>query len=138
MLVTLFLVRSVMWAQSTPPQDMREKPAHDREVWRAVAKNKYAIPGGESAFPLIRELSGYLGSSDPELRDDLAYTTIATWIVVQKQLTATDLTYLLEEWRTNLRIGIGQSGADGVLKRSFSALCLAALAEREFKTPFLR
>ena len=45
---------------------------HDREYWRQIAKNHYAVPPGQDAFSLARELSGYLGSPDPELRDDLA------------------------------------------------------------------
>jgi hypothetical protein len=36
-----------------------------------------------------------------------------------------------------LRTGIGETGNDGILKRSFSALSLVALAERDLKMPFL-
>jgi hypothetical protein len=43
----------------------------------------------------------------------------------------------MDEWRANLRAGIGESGNDGVLKRSFSALLLVSIAERDLKTPFL-
>src|SRR5712671_3348688 len=37
----------------------------------------------------------------------------------------------------NLKSGIGESGTNSVLKRSFSALCLSLIAERDAKTPFL-
>jgi hypothetical protein len=97
----------------------------------------YRAPPGEPVFPLVRELSGYLGSRDPELRDNLAYSIIATWIVDQEQLSATELISLLDEWSRNLRVGVGELGADGVLKRSFSVLCLLVLAERDLKTAFL-
>lgn len=138
MLITLFLIRSPMLAQvQLPPKRIPGKPAHDRLFWRSLAKNQYAVPAGQPVFPLVRELAGNLGSRDPELRDDLAYTIIATWIVVQKQLSAPELNLLLDEWSANLRVGVGGSGTDSVLKRSFSALCLAALAERDLKTPFL-
>ena len=136
--LTLFLVTLSMLAQApSPTKGVSEKSAHNREFWRSIAKNRYAVPEGQSVYPLLRELSGYLGSRDSELRDDLAYTIIAVWIKHQKQLSATELNSLVDEWRTDLRVGIGESGSDGVFKRSFSALCLAALAERDLKTPFL-
>jgi len=53
------------------------------------------------------------------------------------RLTTPDLLALTDEWRANLKIGIGESGTDSVLKRSFSALCLSLMAEREAKAPFL-
>ena len=110
---------------------------HTREFWRQIAKNHYTIPAGQEAFPLARELSGYLGAPDPELRDDLAYSTLAIWITRQKKFSSEDLATLLEEWQGNLRAGIGETGTDSILKRSFSALCLSSLAERDLKEPFL-
>jgi hypothetical protein len=138
MLVTLFIMCSSAPAQpSMPAQGAQEKTLHDREFWQAVVKNRYAVPDGQPVFPLLRELSGYLGSKDPELRDDLAYTITAVWIKHQKQISADELNSLLDEWCANLRVGVGESGTDSVLKRSFSALSLAALAERDLKAPFL-
>jgi Protein of unknown function (DUF2785) len=114
-----------------------EQKGHDREYWRQIAKNHYAIPAGQEAFPLLQELSGYLGSSDPELRDDLAYSMVAVWIGRQKKLSAEQLVTFVEQWQGNLRSGIGETGTDSVFKRSFSALCLSVLGERELKEPFL-
>ena len=111
--------------------------SHGREFWRAIAKNHYAIPAGQEAFPLAKELSGYLGLPDPELRDDLAYSILAVWITRQKRFSPAELVTLLEEWQVNLRAGIGETGTDSIFKRSFSALCLSALAERDLKDPFL-
>ena len=112
-------------------------PTHSRQFWRTIAQNKYAIPDDEPVFPLVRELNGYLGNADPELRDDLAYTILDVWIVHQKQLSSAELISLLDEWQANLRAGIGETDTDTVLRRSFSALCLAVLAERDLETPFL-
>ena len=78
-----------------------------------------------------------MGSPDPELRDDLAYSMLAVWITEQKKLSPEELVMLLEEWQSNLRVGIGETGTDSIFKRSFSALCLSALAERDLKDPFL-
>jgi hypothetical protein len=86
---------------------------------------------------LLHELSGYLGSRDPELRDDLAYSITTIWIKHQKQISTDELYSLLDDWQANLRTGIGETGNDGILKRSFSALSLVALAERDLKMPFL-
>lgn len=110
---------------------------HGREFWRAIAKNHYTIPAGQGAFPLAKELSGYLGSPDPELRDDLAYSMLAIWIHRQKKFSPEELGTLLEEWQSNLRVGIGETGTDSIFKRSFSALCLSPLADRDLKDPFL-
>jgi hypothetical protein len=78
-----------------------------------------------------------LGSPDPQLRDDLAYSILDAWIVRKPQLSQEQLLSLLDEWESNLRLGIGESETDGVLRRSFSVLCLGTLAERDLKTPFL-
>lgn len=123
-------------AQTAAPTGMLPSPAHDREFWRGIARSKFAVPAGQDAFALVGELSGYLGSTDPELRDDLAYSIIYTWIVEQKQFSAAQLNALLDPWEQNLRWGM--DAPNGVLKRSFSALCLAVLAERDLTTPFLQ
>lgn len=123
-----------------PTTDLAATPqgvaSHDREFWRAIEKNRFAVPDGQQAFPLLQELSGNLGSADSELRDDLAYSIIDNW-VRHRELSAAQLNSLADEWRANLRAGIGESGTDTVFKRSFSALCLASLTRRELTTPFL-
>jgi len=78
-----------------------------------------------------------LASPDPELRDDLGYSILARWIGRPNILQPDDLRTLADEWAANLKDGIGESGTNSVLKRSFSALCLSLLAEREAKIPFL-
>jgi hypothetical protein len=110
---------------------------HDREYWHAIQKNHYAVPEGESAAALAHELSGYLGSPEPELRDDIAYSILDVWIIERPQLSRQELVPFVEEWSANLKIGIGESGTDSVLKRSFSALMLASIAQRDLKTQFL-
>ncbi len=112
------------------------RSTHGREFWRAIVRNKFAVPTGESVFPLLKELSSNLGSTDPELRDDLSYTIIDQWIRHQ-ELSSAGLNSLTDEWRANLPIGIGETGTDTIFKRSFSALCLASIARRELRQPFL-
>ena len=110
---------------------------HDRAFWRAIAQDHYAVPANQSAAALSHELGQLLGSPDPELRDDLAYSILASWIYRPNILQTPDLIALEDEWRDNLKSGIGESGTDSVLKRSFSALGLSLIAERDTKTPFL-
>jgi Protein of unknown function (DUF2785) len=138
-LMAWFLMCCPGLAQSSAPAAaVSNKPAHDREFWRAIAKNHYAVPEGHQVFPLLRDLSGYVGSRDPELRDDLGYSITTAWIKHQKQISVDELNSLLDEWEANLRVGIGEeSKNDSVLKRSFSALSLVALAERDLEMPFL-
>jgi hypothetical protein len=112
------------------------QPQHDRAFWQAIAKNKYAVPERESADALSRDLSALLASPDPELRDVLAYSILATWIS-RGTLSTPQLITLTDEWRANLKSGLGEVGTNSVLKRSFSALCLSSIAEREAKAPFM-
>jgi len=77
---------------------------HGKEYWRRIAANHYAVPEGQKAFALAKELSGYLKVSDPELRDDLAYSVLATWILEQDDFSREEL-LALEEWRRNLKGG---------------------------------
>ena len=123
----------------TPAEAWQARPttSHSREFWLSILKHNGAVPEGESAFGLARELSSLLGSPDPELRDDIAYSILDAWIVRQRRLSPSELLVLLDEWRANLRRGLGESGTDTVLKRSFSALCLASLAEYDLRSSFL-
>lgn len=116
---------------------LQSAPNHDRAFWRAIQTNHYAVPEGESAVALAHELSVYLGSPDPELRDDLAYSILDVWIIERPQLSRQELIPFEEEWSANLKVGMGESGTDSVLKRSFSALMLASIAQRDLKTQFL-
>jgi hypothetical protein len=114
------------------------EPRHDRDFWRAIANAHYAIPANQSADALAHELSALLASPDPELRDDLAYSILTTWIYRRETpLSKSTLLSLTDEWRGNLKSGLGETGTNSVLKRSFSALCLAAMAQREAKIPFM-
>jgi hypothetical protein len=111
--------------------------AHDRAFWKGIEEGGYAVPAGESPAALIRELSGYLGSPDKELRDDFAYSIPARWIYEDGRLDAEDLRGLLSLWSGNLATGIGERGTDSVLLRSFSALDLSLLAAYDLKRPFM-
>jgi hypothetical protein len=109
---------------------------HDRQYFRDIAAHHFAVPPGASAFALAQELTPWLASPDPALRDELAYTILDVWIR-HGILTNEQLLSLLPPLQQNLTSGIGQSGTDTVFKRSFSALTLASLAQRDLQQPFL-
>jgi len=113
-----------------------EETQHTLRFWQAIAQQKYAVPPNESADALAHELSAMLASPDPELRDDLAYSILVNWID-RRTLTTPTFISLTDEWRANLKSGLGESGTNSVLKRSFSALCLSEMARREAKFPFM-
>src|ERR1700758_1363069 len=127
--LSLLLILSVTARANTAP-------SHGRQFWREIARHSYNIPEGESAAAMAHELSALLASPDPELRDDLAYSILARWILRGK-LSGAELVSLSDEWRANLKSRIGESGTDSVLLRSFSALCLSEVAAYDVKTPFL-
>jgi hypothetical protein len=110
------------------PSAASQSAGHDKAFWQGIVKNKYALPAGEPLPALVRELSGYLGSSDPELRDDIGYSTLVAWIYRQKVVPIEMRRALLAEWTANLRTGIGTRGTDTIFLRSFSALALGIFA----------
>ncbi|HEY2941008.1 MAG TPA: DUF2785 domain-containing protein [Vicinamibacteria bacterium] len=112
-------------------------PGRDRAFWRGIVQNRFEVPAGQSADALVIELSDYLGSPDPELRDDFAYSIAAAWIYRDRRVSEKTLHALLKTWTANLQAGLGGSGADTLFLRSFSALDLSLLAALDNRQPFL-
>ena len=78
-----------------------------------------------------------LGSPDTEWRDDVGYGVVASCVYQKKLLSAEERRELVSRLSGNLRRGIGETGSDSVLLRSFSALDLSILAALEGKDPAL-
>ncbi len=110
---------------------------HDKAFWLAITGNDYRVPDGESADALVIELNQYLGSTDPQLRDDFAYSIAAAWIYRDKRLSNDTLRSLLVTWTENFRKGLGETDSDGIFVRSFSALDLSTLAALDNTKAFL-
>jgi hypothetical protein len=109
----------------------------DKQQWQAIIKNNYALPPGHTAAELAPQLSRMLGSPDPELRDEIAFDILSTWIYQTRVLTPDDLRPLIVEWRGNLTKDVGSAGTDSVELRSFSALTLSIVVARDNDAPFL-
>jgi hypothetical protein len=137
MRILVSLAAAAIAALTTPPATLAQAPAHDKAFWLELAAKRFAVPEGESVTALARELSGLLASPDPELRDDVAYSGLASWIYRERRLPPDVLRSLTDEWMANLSAGAGERGADTVFRRSFSALSLGLIAALDNAAPFL-
>ncbi|HEX9188391.1 MAG TPA: DUF2785 domain-containing protein [Vicinamibacteria bacterium] len=107
-----------------------------RAFWQALAA-ECAVPAGESAFGLVGEAVSLLGHPDPFWRDDVGYGVVATCAYRKKLLKPEERRALVARLSGNLRQGIGETGTDATLLRSFSALDLSILAAVETADPAL-
>jgi hypothetical protein len=108
----------------------------DKIFWKSIQANDYRIPEGYTAEQLTPELLGYLGSPDPELRDDFTLPILAYWMY-RGQYSLADLRKIIIRLGENLTAGIGEDGTDNVFLRSFSALLLAEMVNFDNKHPYL-
>ena len=132
-LTLLALMMPPAGAAAAPPPaaEARGKP-----FWLALARD-CAVPAGESAFGLVSEAVGLLGSPDTVWRDDVGYGVVAACVYQKKALTPEERRALVAQLSANLRRGMGEAGTDSVLLRSFSALDLSIFAALESEDPAL-
>jgi len=108
-----------------------------RDAWVALAKGGFALPDGQKAADVLVEMNPLLASTDPVLRDEVAYSAAERWILRDKRLSPAELRQVLQMWTANLDDGLGGMADDRVFKRSFSALCLSVVAASDLQAPFL-
>jgi hypothetical protein len=106
----------------------------DDSFWSQIIENDYAIPDGYALTTLTQELFSYLGT--PQKRYT-AYNILEQWIREQNLYADAELDAMIDELLTYLRQGIGESGTDSVLLRSFSIWILTFILQRDAKSPFL-
>jgi len=125
--LTPFLTaNAVSTAAPSASAQQQTETVHDRKFWRAIAAHHYSIPPGLQVFPLVRELGGYLGSPDPELRDDLAYTILDVWIVYRNH-------HLIKGWihsTAHTADLLGALAANPHFRAEDQARVLQAISER--------
>jgi len=97
--------------------------------WERVVADGYRVPHGAALDDLTTDLVTMLGDADPRVRDDIAYSVLSAWIAdgVYDELLAG----LGDGLVIGLRFGLGDDGTDTVLRRSFSAVCLAGVVARD-------
>lgn len=108
----------------------------DKNFWSLIARNDYQIPEGHTHAELTQAILGYLSSSDPVLRDEIAYMVFAHWLK-REMYTREEISQHVEALLTNLEMGIGETGTDSVFLRAFSALFLAEIVHNDNRKPLL-
>lgn len=108
----------------------------DKSFWTSLVQNDYQIPDGYSLSELKQTIFGYLGSTDPELRDDIAYIVYANWLK-RAMFSKEEILGHVNELLENLNQGIGETESDSVFLRAFSVLFLAEIVHNDNKKPFL-
>lgn len=103
--------------------------------WDRVVTGGLAVPADRPLAELTEELTVMLGSTDPALRDEVAFQVLATWI--ERGVYDDLLAGLGDGMAAGLRSGLGERGTDTVFRRSFSALVLGQCLARNNTTGLL-
>ena len=108
----------------------------DKDFWVSISNNEYAVPEGYSLEHLTEILFSYLGSTDPELRDEIAYIVYANWLK-RDLYTGEAIQSHIDILLSNLEKGIGEADSDTVFLRAFSLLLLAEIVHNDNKKSLL-
>lgn len=108
----------------------------DKTFWQRIISNENAVPIGYTVAALTPELLSYLGSPDPELRDETAYTILDAWIN-RGYYSHADLWEIAIALLNNLTIGLGEQLSDTIFLRSFSILILTEIVYNDLTHPSL-
>jgi len=106
---------------------------------RRLQKNQYQLAGGEKAFDYIPLMLQYIGDPDPELRDELIYSTLCEWICEKEYFSEDELLYILSVItnENHLFYHIGNDGDDTVFTRTFSVVAVVLILHQHRKRAFL-
>jgi hypothetical protein len=97
--------------------------------WQDVMAADYAVPRDRGLNDLTEELVRGLASTNPQIRDALAYPTLATWL--ERGIYDDLLPGFGDGLCAGLAYGLGEDGTDTVFRRSFTALTLAEVIHRD-------
>ena len=100
-----------------------------RAYWSQVKAGGLAVPEDRPLADLTTELTTMLGSPDPQMRDGLAYPTLATWI--DRGVYDDLIVGLGDGMAAGLTVGLGEQDTDSVFRRAFSVLVLAECVDRD-------
>jgi hypothetical protein len=96
--------------------------------WEQVVADGLKVPRERSLVEMTEDLTRMLGDPDPDVRDGIAFPTMATWI---DEGVYDDLLVGLGDGMCHgLDIGLGEAESDSVFRRSFSALILTECIDR--------
>jgi Protein of unknown function (DUF2785) len=97
--------------------------------WEQVAAGGRRVPTERPLAELTTELTAMLGDTDSYVRDDIALSTLATWIA--KGVYDDLLEGLGDGMAAGLVIGLGTTSSDTVFRRSSSARMLTECLKRD-------
>jgi hypothetical protein len=96
--------------------------------WEQVVADGLKVPDDRPLVEMTEDLTRMLGDPDPDVRDGIAFPTMATWI---DEGVYDDLLVGLGDGMCHgLDIGLGEVDTDTVFRRSFSALILTECIDR--------
>lgn len=87
--------------------------------WQRIRANEFAFPEGGSVVELLAELVDMLASPDPQIRDEIAFSALASWV--------DDGVVPDDQLRTLGDLMLQRFEAEQVQARSFAALALAVI-----------
>ena len=74
----------------------------DKASWQRIIANDYALPSQPSLAQLTNQLLSYLGSTNAELRESIAYPILEQWI--DRVYYTHERTSFCHSWRTRYDI----------------------------------
>lgn len=110
-----------------------------RVLLQQVADNDFTWPDTENPTQYLDSLCHHIGDTDPILRDELIYPILGDLVSSDEQLPNEEaLALLLKLSSTDyLSFSLGSQNDDAIFKRTFSALIIANLLDRDLDHPFL-
>lgn len=114
-----------------------DSASHDPAYWRSLKQQDFKLPVETRVLPLAIEATELLGSTDPELRDEIAYESFVAWVYRDQRLEPAELNQLRVILVRNAARGLGHIEDDSLFVRSFSLLVLSVLAAQDLNVPFL-
>lgn len=103
--------------------------------WRAVLGDDFRVPVDRPLADLTEELTALLGTTDPEVREELALPTLVTW--VRRGVYDDLLPGLGDGMAAGLRVGVGQVEGDDLFRRCASVQVLAECIRRDNGRPLV-
>lgn len=110
-----------------------------KEALKQIASDDFNMPKGKTMQDFLPSMLEFIGDLDPELRDDLIYSTMANWIAYKGYLSNEEMTSLLETVIGDdfLLKGLDNKDESLVFKRTFSALAIPPILYVHLDKPFL-
>jgi hypothetical protein len=119
------------------PVERADATSHGPAYWRSLKQQDFELPAETPALPLAIEATELLGSTDPELRDEIAYGAFVAWVYRDQRLAPAELNQLRVILVRHAVYRLGDIEDDSLFLRSFSILFLSVLAAQDLKVPFL-